>query len=292
VIKGALPDMSQTLQCGRYMLDLSQSARALVMGILNVTPDSFSDGGAFVDVKAALTQAQRMQSDGADIIDVGAESTRPGAQEMSAEQEWARLAPLLPELIKLGVPISVDTYHPSTMKLAIAAGCDMINCVAGFRMPGAIDAVAQANVALCVMHMQGEPRHMQSHPAYAQVTNEVMTFLSHRASALLHAGVTQARIVLDPGYGFGKTAAHNLTLLKQQRELCALGYPILAGLSRKNTLGLIVNKPAPERVAASVAAALFAAQQGARIVRVHDVAQTVDALKVWQAIETGTINTL
>jgi dihydropteroate synthase len=281
--------MTTTLHCGRFKLDVSENSRALVMGILNVTPDSFSDGGAFTDTSTALKHAQQMLREGADIIDIGAQSTRPGAQDMSAGEEWARLAVILPELMKLKVPISVDTYQPSTMKLAIEAGCDMINCVAGFRVPGAIDAVAKAQVALCVMHRQGEPRDMQTKPTYDNVTHEVATFLGNRAMALLDAGIKRERIVLDPGYGFGKTAAHNLTLLKQQRELCALAYPILVGLSRKNTLGLIVNRPAQERVAASVAAALYAVKQGARIVRVHDVAQTVDALKVWHAIETGTM---
>jgi dihydropteroate synthase len=277
------------LQCGPYRLNLGEQARPLVMGILNVTPDSFSDGGDFSEPAQALRHAEQMLHDGADLIDIGAESTRPGAAALSEDQEWTRLAPLLPALIKMGVPISVDTYRPATMRRAIDAGCDMINCVAGFRMPGAIEAVAQSHAGLCVMHMQGEPQFMQANPFYNNVTHEVLAFLRARVEALMHAGVVLERIVLDPGYGFGKTAEHNLQLLKHQRDLLGLGLPILAGLSRKNTLGLIVNRASKERVAASVAAALFAAQQGARILRVHDVAETVDALKVWRACEAGTM---
>ncbi len=259
------------------------------MGILNVTPDSFSDGGSFIEPAQALRHAEQMMRDGVDLIDIGAESTRPGAAALSEDQEWARLAPLMPELIKMGVPISVDTYRPQTMRRAIDAGCDMINCVAGFRMPGAIETVVQSNAGLCVMHMQGEPQSMQANPAYDNVTHEVLAFLRARVEALTQTGIAQERIVLDPGYGFGKTAEHNLQLLKHQRDLLGLGLPILAGLSRKNTLGLIVNRPAKDRVAASVAAALFAALHGARILRVHDVAETVDAIKVWRACEAGTI---
>lgn len=277
------------LQCGRFKLEVGQQSRPLVMGILNVTPDSFSDGGEHFDVRQALGHAERMVKDGADIIDIGAESTRPGAQAISPDEEWRRLLSLLPKLIKLGVPISVDTYHPLTMKRAIDAGCDMINCVAGFRAEGAIAAVAKSEVGLCIMHMQGTPQSMQTSPCYEDVIAEVSGFLQERAVALVAEGVSENRIVVDPGYGFGKTAAHNLALLHRQAQLLGLGFPILVGLSRKNTLGLIVNRPAKERVAASIAAALFAVTRGARIVRVHDVAETCDALKVWRVCETGKI---
>lgn len=275
------------LQCGRFRLNVAQTDAALVMGILNITPDSFSDGSDFTDVATAMQHAEAMVREGAAIIDVGAESTRPGADAVSAEDEWARLAPLLPALVKLGVPISVDTYKPETMRRAIDAGCDMINCIAGFRRPGAIDAVKDSNVALCVMHMQGEPQSMQLAPSYQNVVHEVLSFLRDRVLALAQAGIAHERMVLDPGYGFGKRAEHNLALLKHQRDLQGLGLPLLVGLSRKNTLGLIVNRPAKERLAASIAAALFAVEQGARIIRVHDVAATVDALKVWHALSAG-----
>jgi dihydropteroate synthase len=281
----------QTLSCGRFKLEVGATARPLVMGILNLTPDSFSDGGAFDELAAALAQAQRMVDEGVDIIDIGAESTRPGAPPVSHEHEWARLAPVLEQLVKWQVPISVDTYKTETMRKAIELGCDMINDVAGFRAPGAVEAVARSSVGLCVMHMQGEPQSMQRDPQYADVTREVSDFLQTRAEVLLAAGVASDRIVLDPGYGFGKTAAHNLSLLKQQSALLSLGYPLLAGLSRKSTFGLIANKPANKRLAASLAAALFAAQQGARILRVHDVAETLDALNVWRACESGKIQT-
>jgi dihydropteroate synthase len=277
------------LHCGRFTLEVGALARPLVMGVLNLTPDSFSDGGAFVELPAALAQAQAMVSDGVDIIDIGAESTRPGAPAISHEQEWARLAPVLEALVKWQVPISVDTYKTMTMRKAIETGCDMINCVAGFRAPGALEVVANSAVALCVMHMQGEPQTMQREPHYGDVVTEVHNFLQARVQALQAAGVALNRIVVDPGYGFGKTAEHNLSLLKQQSALLALGLPVLAGLSRKSTFGLIVKRPANQRLAASLASALFAAQQGARILRVHDVAETLDALNVWRACESGKI---
>ena len=288
----AYPKAQQTLSCGRFTLEVGAQARPLVMGILNLTPDSFSDGGAFVELPVALAQAQKLRDEGADILDIGAESTRPGAPKVLHEQEWARLEPVLRELVKWRGPVAVDTYKAATMRKAIDAGCDMINCVAGFRDEGAVDAVAQSAVGLCVMHMQGEPQTMQRDPHYGDVAHEVHDFLQARAHVLEEAGVTPDRIVLDPGYGFGKTAAHNLSLLQQQSALLYLGYPLLAGLSRKGILGLITNKPANKRLAASLAAALFAAEQGARILRVHDVAETLDALNVWRACESGKIPTV
>jgi dihydropteroate synthase len=280
------------LCCGRFTLEVGAQARPLVMGILNLTPDSFSDGGAFIALPQALAQAQKLRDEGADILDIGAESTRPGATKLSHGQEWARLAPVLNELVKWQVPVSVDTYKAATMRKAIDAGCDMINCVAGFRDEGAVDAVAKSSVALCVMHMQGEPQTMQRDPQYADVVHEVRDFLQTRAQVLQAAGVSPDRIVLDPGYGFGKTTEHNLSLLKHQSDLLSLGFPLLAGLSRKGILGLITKRPADKRLAASLAAALFAAEQGARILRVHDVAETGDVLNVWRACESGKIQTV
>jgi dihydropteroate synthase len=280
---------NHSLSCGRFTLEVGAQARPLVMGILNLTPDSFSDGGAFVALPQALAQAQKLMDEGADILDIGAESTRPGATKLSHEQEWERLTPVLNELVKWQVPISVDTYKAATMRKAIDTGCDMINCVAGFRDEGAVDAVAKSAVALCVMHMQGEPQTMQRDPQYADVVHEVRDFLQARAQVLQAAGVTANRIVIDPGYGFGKTTEHNLGLLKHQSDLLSLGFPLLAGLSRKGILGLMTKRPADKRLAASLAAALFAAEQGARILRVHDVAETRDVLNVWRACESGTI---
>lgn len=280
---------THSLSCGRFTLEVGAQARPLVMGILNLTPDSFSDGGAFAALPQALVQAQKLVDEGADILDIGAESTRPGATKLSHEEEWARLEPVLNELVKWRVPVSVDTYKAATMRKAIDKGCDMINCVAGFRDEGAVDVVAKSAVALCVMHMQGQPQTMQRDPQYADVVSETRDFLQARTQVLQAAGVTPDRIVLDPGYGFGKTTEHNLSLLKYQSDLLSLGFPLLAGLSRKGILGLITKRPADKRLAASLAAALFAAEQGARILRVHDVAETLDVLNVWRACESGTI---
>ncbi|WP_083615133.1 dihydropteroate synthase [Paraburkholderia sp. SOS3] len=258
------------------------------MGILNVTPDSFSDGGRYVEEGDALRQAERMLLEGADIIDIGGESTRPGASPVALDDELARVIPLVEQLRGANVPLSIDTYKPEVMRAALAAGADMINDIWAFRMPGAIDAVRGSGCALCAMHMLGEPRTMQvGEPVYRDVVADVRAFLVERTEALLQAGVARPRLVVDPGFGFGKTVEQNYTLLAHLPDIAPGGaspLPILAGMSRKSMLGAVTGRnAASERVAASIAAAVCAAERGAAIIRVHDVAQTVDALKIWSA---------
>jgi dihydropteroate synthase len=274
--------MPRVLDCGRHRFDLS---RPLVMGILNVTPDSFSDGGRYVDRARALDHARGMAADGADLIDVGGESTRPGAAPVTEEDELARVVDITATLAGEGLAVSVDTRKPAVMRSAIAAGAAMINDVAALTAPGALAACAQGGVGVCLMHMRGDPGSMQQAPTYTDVVGEVRDFLLARAGACLAAGIARERIVLDPGFGFGKTLAHNLQLLRALPELAAAGYPVMAGLSRKSSLGQITGRAAAERLPASLAAALAAVARGAAIVRVHDVRETVDALKVWRAIE-------
>jgi dihydropteroate synthase len=271
-----------SLRCGRYRLSLS---RPLVMGVINITPDSFSDGGHFLAPSSAVEHARRLIEEGADILDLGGESSRPGAQPVPLEEERRRVLPVLERVVDLGVPISVDTCKPEMMRAALDAGASMINDVFAFRAQGALQAVAGSDCAVCFMHMQGEPRTMQTDPSYQDVVREVAQFLEKRSEAALAAGVARDRIVIDPGFGFGKTKEHNLALLRNLRELSALGYPVLAGLSRKSLFGRIVGRAVAERMPASVAGALLAAQRGAAIVRVHDVAPTRDALTVWRAVE-------
>ena len=272
------------MQCGRFTFTFE---RPLVMGILNVTPDSFSDGGLYAEPIKARLQAELMLADGADIIDIGGESTRPGAPPVPLEDELDRVIPLVKELSDAGIPVSVDTYKPEVMRHALAAGADLINDIWGFRMPGAIDAVKDSQCGLCVMHMLGEPQTMQvGEPAYADVVAEIRAFLDERVNTMMSAGVAKNRISVDPGFGFGKTVEHNYALLahlSQTAPIVGTPLPILAGMSRKSMLGAVVDRPARQRVAASVAAAVCAAERGAAIIRVHDVEQTVDALKVWAA---------
>lgn len=280
--------MRQYFQCGRFGYDLNQ--RALVMGILNVTPDSFSDGGRYQSLEFAVERAERMIRDGVDIIDIGGESTRPGSPAVSLQDELARVMPAIYALRELGVPLSIDTYKPEVMREAIIAGADLINDINGFRAPGAIDAVKDADCGLCVMHMQGTPQNMQANPRYEDVVADVIAFLRERVEALLAAGVARERVTIDPGFGFGKTVEHNVALFRGMGRLRdELGLPVLAGVSRKTMIGALTGgKRVEERQAGSVGAALAAVAQGARIVRVHDVAETVDALKVWQALTTNT----
>lgn len=281
-----MPDFPKTyLQCGRYRLTIDgDDFRPLVMGILNVTPDSFSDGGHFNSLELAISHAEQMIADGVDLIDIGGESTRPGAPPVSPEEELQRVMPVIYALRDCGKPLSVDTRRPLVMREALAAGADMINDIEGFRDPESLAAVSDADCALCIMHMQGQPQSMQQAPHYDDVLAEVRDFLRTRVDAAIAAGIQKERICIDPGYGFGKTADHNLKLLAWQAELQQqVGLPLLAGLSRKNTIGQITGKPVERRMAGSVGAALVAAERGARIIRVHDVAETVDALKVWQA---------
>jgi len=253
------------------------------MGVVNVTPDSFSDGGRFLDPAAAIARARELMAEGADLIDLGAESSRPGADAVvSEDEELRRLRPVLQGLSD--VPLSVDTVKPEVMRVALAEGVAMINDINALRAPGALAAVAAGDAAVCLMHMQGSPGTMQQQPAYDDVVAEVKTFLRQRIEAVCAAGIALERVVVDPGFGFGKTLEHNLELLRHLHEFAALGVPVLAGWSRKSSLGRITGKPAGERLAASVAAALIAAQNGAAILRVHDVAATRDALSVLAAV--------
>jgi dihydropteroate synthase len=255
------------------------------MGVLNVTPDSFSDGGRYFDPNAALARANALIDEGADLLDIGAESSRPGARPVSAEEELSRLTPVLEGLRGCAIPLSVDTVKPEVMRSAIAAGAAMINDISALRSPGALETVAGSDVAVCLMHMQGEPRTMQHQPRYNDVVAEVGAFLAERVAAAEAAGIARERIVIDPGFGFGKGVEHNFELLRNLDRFTALGLPVLAGWSRKSTLGAITGRGADDRLAASLAAALLAAQRGARIVRVHDVAATRDALEVLAALE-------
>jgi dihydropteroate synthase len=277
--------MQAHLQCGRYRFDLSPQARPLVMGILNTTPDSFSDGGRYQSLDVALLHAEEMIAAGADIIDIGGESTRPGSAPLPLQQELDRVMPLIFALRDCGKAISIDTYKPEVMREAIAAGVDMINDIHAFRMPGALEVVCDADCGLCVMHMQNDPQSMQREPVYQDVVREVTAFLQERTAALRNAGVAQERICADPGFGFGKTLAHNIALLKNiARMRTELDVPLLAGVSRKSMIGALTGKPVEQRMVGSVAGALAAVMHGAKIVRVHDVAETVDALTVWQAM--------
>ncbi|MBW8829502.1 MAG: dihydropteroate synthase [Burkholderiales bacterium] len=268
-------------QTTRFRIDLRQ---ARVMGIVNVTPDSFSDGGKHATVRAALEHCEQLLKDGADILDIGGESSRPGAQAVSAAEEMARVLPVLEGAWKLGCPVSLDTAKTELMQRALDLGVDIVNDINALRAPGAVECVAaHPSCGVCLMHMQGKPRSMQVAPSYEDVLVAVREFLGERAKILLDQGMMSERIVLDPGYGFGKTVEHNFELLRRQDELKVLGFPILAGWSRKSSLGALTGRPAGDRMPASVAAALAAVQRGATIVRVHDVGATVDALKVWRA---------
>lgn len=253
------------------------------MGVVNITPDSFSDGGRFLDSKAAIEHGRRLIEEGADILDIGGESSRPGAQAVAEQEELDRILPVLKAL--KDVPVSVDTRRPRVMREALAAGASMINDIEALEAPGALDAVADTDCAVCLMHKKGDPASMQQAPSYADVVPEVRDFLLARISACQIAGIEKDRITIDPGFGFGKTVQHNLTLLKRLPELAALGVPVVAGWSRKSTLGAITGRPVTERLAASLAAALLAIQHGATILRVHDVRETRDALAVMQALE-------
>jgi dihydropteroate synthase len=274
--------MANNLRCGRFRLALD---RPLVMGVVNVTPDSFYDGGRHASTVAAISHARRLAEEGADLLDVGGESSRPGSEAVSLDQELARVLPVLEGLRDLEVPISVDTTKPAVMRAAIAGGAAMINDITALGAPGALEAVAASEAAVCLMHMRGEPKTMQAEPVYADVVAEVRDFLAARIAACVAAGIPRERITIDPGFGFGKTVAHNLTLLRELRAIAAIGVPVLAGWSRKSSLGRITGRAAEERLASSLAAALIAVQHGARIVRVHDVAATRDVLAVLDAVQ-------
>ncbi|SFK80052.1 dihydropteroate synthase [Lysobacter sp. cf310] len=276
-------DLAPILDCNGRALKLD---RPRVMGIVNVTPDSFSDGGAHDSADAAVAHGLRLAQEGADVLDIGGESTRPGADEVTVEEELRRVIPVIERLARdTHLPISVDTSKPEVMRAAVAAGAGLINDVYALRREGALDAAAALGVPVVLMHMQGEPRSMQAAPEYDDVVAEVHRFLAERIFAAEMAGIAKKKIVVDPGFGFGKTLAHNLTLLAQLERYAELGVPVLAGLSRKKSIGELTGREsARERVHGSVAAHLIAAQRGARLLRVHDVAATVDALKVWEAV--------
>jgi len=276
------------LDCGGRPLDLSRPA---VMGILNVTPDSFSDGGVFLSRENAIAHACRMTEEGADIIDVGGESTRPGAQPVSVQEEMDRVIPVIDALHeKISLPISIDTSKPEVMRAAVAAGAGFINDVRALRDAGALEEAASLRVPVCLMHMQGEPRRMQENPRYRDVVADVGDFLRARLQAAQAAGIPAQRLVIDPGFGFGKTLEHNLELLRGLKKLQSLGAPILVGLSRKSLIGKALGLPVEGRLQASVALALMAVQNSARLVRVHDVGPTVEALRMWQAVYSGVVN--
>jgi dihydropteroate synthase len=268
-------------QTARFAIDLSQPR---VMGIVNVTPDSFSADGLAGNAAAAMAQCERMAAEGAAILDIGGESTRPGAVSPSPEDELARVLPVVRHAVRLGVAVSVDTSQPLVMRAVLDAGADIINDVRALAQPAALDECAShPKAGVCLMHMRGEPGSMQDAPAYTDVLLEVSRFLAQRRDAAVAAGIARERIALDPGVGFGKTVQHNLQLLARQQRLLELGQPLLVGWSRKSTLGRITGREVHERLAASLAAAVLAVERGARVVRVHDVAATVDALKIWQS---------
>lgn len=275
----------QIFDCGRYSFKLGGGRRPLVMGILNITPDSFSDGGRYSRLDAALSHAETMMVEGVDIIDIGGESSRPGAPALSLQEEMDRVMPVIFALRDCGKAISLDTYKPELMREAIQAGVDMINDIRGFASEQAIAAVAGKEIAVCAMHMQGQPQTMQDQPEYDDVYAEVKAFLQQRLSALQDAGLDKRQICLDPGFGFGKSQIHNEALFRSINRLQQeLTLPVLVGVSRKSMLGNIVGRPANQRLAASLAAAMLAAQQGASLIRVHDVAETMDALKILQQL--------
>ncbi|NMM75128.1 dihydropteroate synthase [Rhodococcus sp. SRB_17] len=273
-------------QTTRFTLDLT---RPLTMGIVNVTPDSFSDGGRHGSAAAALRHCEQLLKDGADILDIGGESTRPGSPAVGLDEELARVLPLVRGAVGLGAPISIDTYKPEVMRAALDLGADIVNDIWALRQPGAAQVVARhPRCGVCLMHMHGDPQTMQLAPMVGDVLPQVLLFLEQSAHALQALGVEKTRIVLDPGIGFGKTVEQNFALLARQRELLALGYPVLAGWSRKSSLGAVTGLDVDQRLQPSVAAALLAVERGARIVRVHDVRETVQALAVWRAMESGT----
>jgi dihydropteroate synthase len=270
------------LDCNGRTLALGRTA---VMGILNITPDSFSDGGFFLSCEQAVAHALKLAEEGADIIDVGGESTRPGAQAVSVQEELDRVIPVIEAIAKaVSIPISIDTSKPEVMRAAIHAGAGLINDVRALRETDALQTAAALQVPVCLMHMLGEPRSMQVNPVYTEVVSEVRNFLIGRIEACAAAGIPRERIVIDPGFGFGKTVEHNLVLLRQLQELCGLGAALLAGLSRKSMIGALLQLPVDQRTSASVALALIAVQNGARIIRAHDVRATCDAVRMWEAV--------
>jgi len=281
--KQGISEMPTTWRCGRFLFDFSKRKRPVVMGILNATPDSFSDGGKFKTPKDAIAQAELMIEGGVDLIDIGGESTRPGAEPVALQEELDRVLPVIEALKDCGVALSIDTYKAETMRQALRAGVDCVNDIWALRQEGAVDAVLESkDCGIVLMHMQRDPQTMQFNPQYHDVIAQVMQFLNERAELLKTKGVEGNRIAIDPGFGFGKSLEHNLSMLRHFHQFSLLGYAVLAGISRKSMLGKITGKDTHERVAPSVAAAIMAADRGARIMRVHDVPETVDALKLWE----------
>ena len=279
--------MPTTWRCGRFLFDFTKRRRPVVMGILNATPDSFSDGGKFKSPIDAIAQAELMIANGVDLIDIGDESTRPGAEPVELQEELDRVLPVIEALKDCGVPLSIDTYKAETMRQALRAGVDCVNDIWALRQEGAVNAVLESkDCGIILMHMQRDPQTMQFNPEYHDVLAQVMQFLQERAELLKAKGVEENRIAIDPGFGFGKSLEHNLTMLTHFDQFSQLGFTVLAGISRKSMLGKITGKDTHERLAPSIAAAVMAADRGARIVRVHDVPETVDALKLWEAMNT------
>ena len=279
-------NLPATWRCGRFLFDFSKRKRPLVMGILNATPDSFSDGGKFRTATDAIAQAELMIKSGADIIDIGGESTRPGATPVALQEELDRVLPVTEALKNCGVALSIDTYKAETMRQALRASVDCVNDIWALRQEGAINSVLESSdCGIVLMHMQRDPVTMQFNPEYKDVVTEVIAFLQERTDSLMDAGIDKDRIAIDPGFGFGKSLEHNLQMLAHFDLFLKLNYPVLAGVSRKSMLGKVTGKETNERVAASIAAAVMAADRGAKIVRAHDVSETVDALKLWEAIQ-------
>jgi len=277
--------MPTTWRCGRFLFDFTKRRRPIVMGILNATPDSFSDGGKFRTLQDAIAQAENMISNGVDLIDIGGESTRPGAQPVELQEELDRILPVIEALKDCGVPLSIDTYKAETMRQALHAGVDCINDIWALRQEGSAEVTQKsANCGVILMHMQRDPLTMQFNPNYQNVVSEVIEFLKDRSDLLIARGISKDRISIDPGFGFGKSLEHNLMMLANFDKFSGLGLPVLAGISRKSMLGKLTGKDTDGRIAPSIAAALIAADRGAKIVRVHDVAETVDALKLWEAV--------
>ena len=284
--KHGIQEMPTTWRCGRFLFDFTKRRRPVVMGILNATPDSFSDGGQFRSPRDAFAQAELMIANGVDLIDIGGESTRPGAEPVELQEELDRVLPVIEGLKDCGVPLSIDTYKAETMRQALKAGVDCVNDIWALRQEGAVDAVLESkDCGIILMHMQRDPISMQFNPEYQDVIAEVLLFLKERAELLKSKSVDVNRIAIDPGFGFGKSLEHNLRMLAQFSDFSSLGYPVLAGMSRKSMFGKLTGKDTHERVAPSIAAAILAADRGAKIIRVHDVPETVDALKLWEAIE-------
>ena len=279
-------NLPATWRCGRFLFDFSKRKRPLVMGILNATPDSFSDGGKFRTATDAIAQAELMIKSGADIIDIGGESTRPGATPVALQEELDRVLPVTEALKNCGVALSIDTYKAETMRQALRAGVDCVNDIWALRQEGAINSVLESSdCGIVLMHMQRDPVTMQFNPEYKDVVTEVIAFLQERTDTLMDVGIDKDRIAIDPGFGFGKSLEHNLQMLAHFDLFLKLNYPVLAGVSRKSMLGKVTGKETNERVAASIAAAVMAADRGAKIVRAHDVSETVDALKLWEAVQ-------